>query len=36
VAASASPARQIAEEVWDVLRSPDLTPDVLTIGLVIS
>jgi hypothetical protein len=36
VAASASPARQVAEEVWDVLRSPDLTPDVLTIGLVIS
>ncbi|MFI0897750.1 hypothetical protein [Streptomyces sp. NPDC020983] len=36
VSAEASPARQIASEVWDVLRSPDLTPDVLTIGLVIS
>lgn len=36
VSADASPARQIAPEVWDVLRSPDLTPDVLTIGLVIS
>jgi hypothetical protein len=36
VSADASPARQIAPEVWDVLRSPDLTPDILTIGLVIS
>lgn len=31
-----SPARQIAPEVWDVLRSPDLTPDRLWIGAVVS
>jgi hypothetical protein len=36
VSADASPARQIAPEVWDVLQQPDLTPDILTIGLVIS
>lgn len=36
VAAEASPARQIAPEVWDVLLAPDLTPDRLTIGLVIT
>jgi hypothetical protein len=36
VDASASPARQIAPEVIDILQSPDLTPDRLTIGLVIS
>lgn len=29
-----SPGRQIAPAVWDALRSPDLTPDVLSIGLV--
>jgi hypothetical protein len=33
---SDSPARQIAAEVWDVLQQPDLTPDILTIGLVIT
>lgn len=36
VSAADSPARQIAPEVWDVLQQPDLTPDILTIGLVIS
>lgn len=36
VAAEDSPARQIAPEVMDVLLSPDLTPDRLTIGLVIT
>lgn len=35
-AAKDSPARQIAEEVWDVLRSPDLTLDRLWIGAVVS
>lgn len=29
-----SPARQIAPAVWDVLRAPDLTPEVLHIGVV--
>jgi hypothetical protein len=33
---SDSPARQIAPEVWDVLRSPDLTLDHLWIGAVVS
>lgn len=27
-----SPARQVAPEVWDVLGSPDLTPDVFRVG----
>ncbi|MFH8619165.1 hypothetical protein ACH4E8_29445 [Streptomyces sp. NPDC017979] len=31
-----APGRQIAPAVWDHLRSPDLTPDILTIGLVVS
>lgn len=29
-----SPARQVAPEVWDVLGSPDLTPDKFRIGEV--
>lgn len=33
---SDSPARQIAPEVGDVLTQPELTPDVLTVGLVIT
>jgi hypothetical protein len=36
VSAADSPARQIADEVWDVLRSPDLTQDRLWIGAVVS
>jgi hypothetical protein len=36
VDASASAARQIAPEVMDALQQPDLTPDILTVGLVIS
>lgn len=36
VSAEASPARQVAPEVWDVLRSPDLTTDRLRIGDVIA
>lgn len=36
VKAEDSPARQLAPEVIDVLQQPDLTPDRLTIGLVIS
>ena len=31
-----APARQIAPAVWDALRSPDLTPDVLYVGLVVT
>ncbi|MEU5974394.1 hypothetical protein [Streptomyces sp. NPDC047315] len=31
-----SPGRQIAPAVWDHLRAPDLTPDVLLLGLVVS
>jgi len=31
----AAPGRQIAPAVWDALRSPDLTPDVLYVGLVV-
>ncbi|MEU9606155.1 hypothetical protein [Streptomyces sp. NPDC048057] len=31
-----APGRQIAPAVWDHLRSPDLTPDVLLLGLVVS
>jgi hypothetical protein len=31
-----SAARQVAPEVWDVLRSSDLTPDRLWIGAVVS
>jgi hypothetical protein len=31
-----SPARQIAPQVWDILRSPDLTPDVLGLGTVVT
>lgn len=29
-----APGRQIAPAVWDALRSPDLTPDLLVIGAV--
>lgn len=29
-----APGRQIAPAVWDELRAPDLTPDILTIGAV--
>lgn len=36
VTADASPARQIAPEVWDVLQADDLTPDVLVLGWVAS
>ena len=32
----AAPGRQIAPAVWDALRSPDLTPDVLYVGLVVT
>lgn len=31
---SDSPARQIAPQAWDALRSPDLTPDVFVLGAV--
>lgn len=34
VAAEASPARQVAPEVWDVLAAPDLTPALFRIGEV--
>lgn len=34
VGQEASPARQIAAEVWDVLQSSDLTPDRFRIGEV--
>lgn len=36
VAGADAPARQFAPEVWDCLGGPDLTPDVLSIGLVIT
>ncbi|MFF5790250.1 hypothetical protein ACFY8P_35420 [Streptomyces sp. NPDC012693] len=29
-----APGRQIAPAVWDALRSPDMTPDLLVIGAV--
>lgn len=29
-----APGRQVAPAVWDALRSPDLTPDILWIGAV--
>ncbi len=29
-----APGRQVAPSVWDALRSPDLTPDLLVIGAV--
>jgi hypothetical protein len=29
-----APGRQVAPEVWDSLRSPDLTPDVFRLGAV--
>lgn len=32
---SESPARQVAPEVWDVLRQPDITPNQLWIGAVV-
>ena len=31
-----APARQIAPAVWGALRSPDLTPNVLYVGLVVT
>lgn len=31
-----SPARQLAPQVWDALRSPDLTPDLFRLGEVIA
>lgn len=31
-----APARQIAPAVWDSLRSPDLTPSIFLLGLVVS
>ncbi|MER5769555.1 hypothetical protein [Streptomyces sp. NPDC001985] len=34
--ADAAPGEQIAPAVWDALRAPDLTPDILIIGLVAS
>lgn len=34
VSAGDAPARQVAPQVWDVLRSPHLTADVLRIGVV--
>lgn len=34
--AEASAARQVAPEVGDLLRAPDLTPDVLLIGAVVA
>ncbi|MFF4369630.1 hypothetical protein [Streptomyces sp. NPDC001594] len=36
VSGADSPGRQVAPAVWDALRSPDLTPDRLRLGLVIS
>ncbi|MEV6105702.1 hypothetical protein AB0M28_13440 [Streptomyces sp. NPDC051940] len=36
VSGSASPAREIAPRVWDVLRSPDLTRDIFVLGVVVS
>lgn len=34
VSGEASPSRQVAPAVWDALRAPDLTRDVLAIGEV--
>lgn len=31
-----APGRQIADKVWDSLRSPDLTPDIFELGAVSS
>lgn len=31
-----APGRQIAPAVWDALRSPDLTPDILWVGAVMT
>lgn len=36
VTADDAPARQIAPEAWDALRSPDLTADIFTLGEVTS
>ena len=36
VSGNDAPGRQIAPEVWDALRSPDLTPDVFQLGAVCS
>lgn len=34
VSGASSAAREIAPAVWDVLQSPDLTPDIFTLGAV--
>jgi hypothetical protein len=34
VSGEAAPARQVAPAVWDALRAPDLTPDVVALGEV--
>ncbi|WP_457028104.1 hypothetical protein [Kitasatospora sp. P5_F3] len=31
---AASPAREVAPQVWDALQSPDLTPDIFVLGAV--
>jgi hypothetical protein len=36
VSGDASPARQVAPEAWDALRSSDLTPDIFELGMVSS
>lgn len=36
VSGNDAPGRQVAPEVWDALRSPDLTPDVLQLGAVVT
>lgn len=36
VSGADAPGRQIADKVWDSLRSPDLTPDIFQLGAVSS
>lgn len=36
VSGADAPGRQIADKVWDSLRSPDLTPDIFFLGWVAS
>ncbi|MDQ0943272.1 hypothetical protein [Streptomyces sp. V1I1] len=36
VSGADAPGRQIADKVWDSLRSPDLTPDIFVLGMVSS
>lgn len=36
VSGADAPGRQIADKVWDSLRSPDLTPDIFVMGAVSS